>query len=91
MLESLEAARPQLLDGERQLVERTLVELASLSFPFSVSTSLDFTPGNWIVDRDGKLQGVIDFENMVWGLRTDPLVRLSVDYFPVHPEFEAAF
>jgi len=91
MLESLAAVRPQLLDEERRLVERTLVELTSLSFPFSVPTSLDFTPGNWIVNRDGKLLGVIDFENMVWGLRTDPSVRLSVDYFPAHPEFEAAF
>jgi len=56
-----------------------------------VPTSEDFTPGNWLVDQNGNLVAVIDLENMHWGARMTPFVRLVLNYFPENPEGEQAF
>jgi hypothetical protein len=76
---------------ERATVERVLESLQNITFSPPVPTSWDYTPSNWIVDEHGELVGVIDFENMAWGVRADPFVRLVVDYFPDSPECECAF
>ena len=34
-------------------------------------TNWDFSPNNWMVDAEGRLTGLIDFENMMWGLPLD--------------------
>jgi hypothetical protein len=57
----------------------------------AVPTHSDYTPGNWLVDADGKLSAIIDFENMAWSQREDSLVRLVLDYFPDHTEMADAF
>jgi hypothetical protein len=71
--------------------ERVLASLSGIEFAEPVPTSWDFTPNNWVVDEQGKLVGIIDFENMAWGLRADPFVRLVIDYFPHDGKCEEAF
>jgi len=56
-----------------------------------VPTFFDYTPGNWIVDESGDLLGIIDFENMGWGLPADPFARLVLDYFPMCAEGRDSF
>jgi hypothetical protein len=56
-----------------------------------VPTSEDYTPGNWLVDNDGDLLAIIDFENMLWGDRMLPFARLMNDYFPYFASGEQAF
>jgi len=51
----------------------------------------DYTPGNWLVDQQGKLVGIIDFECMEWGLRMDSFALLWERYFPQNVLFEEAF
>lgn len=48
----------------------------------SIPTSEDYTPGNWLVDDNGTITAIIDFENMLWGDRMFPFSRLLNDYFP---------
>jgi hypothetical protein len=62
-----------------------------LPVALAVPTASDYTPGNWLVNPSGKLAAIIDFENMSWGTRIDPFVRLKLDYFPEHPSRSAAF
>jgi len=80
-----------LLPPERETVSRVLGSLSGIEFSRPVPTSRDYTPNNWIVDNQGRLVGIIDFENMGWWMRTDPFVRLVIDYFPYSPECERAF
>lgn len=51
----------------------------------------DYTPGNWLVDEQGRLAGVIDFECMLWGVRVNSFALLWDRYFPQNPLFETAF
>jgi hypothetical protein len=60
---------------------------SELSFPINQ----DYSPGNWLVDEQGKLVGVIDFECMAWGVRVDSFALLWERYFPENPPFEEAF
>ncbi|HUT60488.1 MAG TPA: aminoglycoside phosphotransferase family protein [Phycisphaerae bacterium] len=78
-------------DDETRIARDVLDSLRGLTFDAPVPTSFDYTPGNWVVDERGELTGVIDFENMAWGLREDPFVRLLVDYFPQSRRLEDAF
>lgn len=45
-----------------------------------VPLAWDSTPGNWLVDQ-GQLSGMIDFENMRWGIRWDAFGFLYERYF----------
>ncbi|MGD0006536.1 MAG: aminoglycoside phosphotransferase family protein [Anaerolineaceae bacterium] len=51
----------------------------------------DYSPGNWLVNEQGKLVGVVDFECMAWGVRVDSFALLWDRYFPENPRFEEAF
>ncbi|MCM3700537.1 aminoglycoside phosphotransferase family protein [Paenibacillus macerans] len=46
-----------------------------------VPISWDSTPGNWLVDDKGKFSGMIDFENMLWGIDVDHFSILFERYF----------
>lgn len=76
---------------ERRTAEKVIESLGRISFPSPVPTSFDYTPGNWIVDSSGNFRGLIDFENMAWGLAADPFARLLVDYFPQSRAYAEAF
>lgn len=56
-----------------------------------VPTHNDFTPGNWLVDADGRLTAIIDLENMFHGVCIEPFLRLCADYFPTSPRCQEAF
>jgi len=51
----------------------------------------DYTPGNWLIDEQGNLVGVIDFECMLWGVRVNSFGLLWHRYFPQNPQLENAF
>ncbi|MNC55109.1 hypothetical protein D3C75_1046210 [compost metagenome] len=46
-----------------------------------VPVSWDSTPGNWLVKADGEFAGMIDFENMLWGVDVDSFAVLFAKYF----------
>lgn len=46
-----------------------------------VPVSWDSTPGNWLVRADGEFAGMIDFENMLWGVDVDSFAALFEKYF----------
>lgn len=46
-----------------------------------VPISWDSTPGNWLVDECGTVTGMIDFENMLWGIDVDHFSILFERYF----------
>jgi hypothetical protein len=77
--------------AEQRLTEGIIEALPEMGIGRPIAAAFDYTPGNWIVDSSGKLLGVVDFENMAWGLRADPLVRLHMNYFAACPEGKAAF
>lgn len=76
---------------EARIVRNVIDSLERIDFPPPIPTSFDYTPGNWIVDDSGDFRGLIDFENMVWGLAADPFARLLLDYFPRSRKVEDAF
>ena len=76
---------------EEQIAQAVLNSVSGVSFAPPVPTFFDYTPGNWIVDGSGDLSGVIDFENMGWGLPTDPFPRLALNYFPLCRDGREAF
>ncbi len=51
----------------------------------------DYSPGNWLVNEQGKLVGVIDFECMAWGVRVDSFALLWERYFPENLLYQEAF
>lgn len=53
--------------------------------------SWDSTPGNWLVDERGVLTGMIDFENMLWGIDVDSFSILFSRYFSGNPAAGKAF
>ncbi|AIQ51924.1 phosphotransferase [Paenibacillus sp. FSL R7-0331] len=46
-----------------------------------VPVSWDSTPGNWLVGAEGEFAGMIDFENMLWGVDVDSFAALFEKYF----------
>lgn len=77
--------------AEQRLAEGVIEALPEMGIDRPVPAAFDYTPGNWMVDDAGKLLGVVDFENMAWGLTADPLVRLHMNYFAACPEGKTAF
>ena len=53
--------------------------------------SWDSTPGNWLVDDRGVMTGLIDFENMLWGIDVDSFSILFARYFSDNPSAAQAF
>lgn len=56
-----------------------------------VPVSWDSTPGNWLVNSDKQFSGMIDFENMRWGIRVDSFGILYERYFMDDMNREKAF
>lgn len=56
-----------------------------------VPVSWDSTPGNWLVNSNKELSGMIDFENMRWGVRVDSFGILYERYFMDDMNREKAF
>jgi fructosamine-3-kinase len=77
--------------SERQILQWAIESVECYASEKPVPTSEDYTPGNWLVDNNGELVAIIDFENMLWGDRMLPFARLLNDYFPHYPGCEKAF
>ena len=71
-----------LLDsGENALLVRAIGQADVFEGGYPVPTAWDSTPGNWLVKPDGSFSGMIDFENMLWGLGPDSFSILFERYF----------
>jgi aminoglycoside phosphotransferase len=75
--------REQALLGpsEAELAEWALPHTDVFAGSMPVPISWDSTPGNWMVDNRGVFSGMIDFENMLWGIDADNFSILFERYF----------
>jgi len=73
------------------LLEAARAKLHLFTGEVPVPVSWDSTPGNWIVDQNNIFKGMIDFENMRWGIRTDSFGILYERYFLDDMNREKAF
>lgn len=53
-------------------------------------TNWDFSQNNWMVDRNGKFTGFIDFENMLWGIDVDSFGVVIERYTQNRPRLKNA-
>lgn len=66
---------------EIELVQWALQNIQAFEHVKPVPISWDSTPGNWLVGKSGTLTGMIDFENMLWGIDVDHFSILFERYF----------
>lgn len=66
---------------EIELVQWALHNIQVFEHVKPVPISWDSTPGNWLVDECGTVTGMIDFENMLWGIDVDHFSILFERYF----------
>ncbi|MEK4852492.1 aminoglycoside phosphotransferase family protein [Paenibacillus sp. FSL H7-0756] len=76
---------------ELSLTDWALQNVHILRHSAPVPISWDSTPGNWLVNDQGILTGMIDFENMLWGLAVDNFSILFARYFIDHPSARDAY
>jgi len=57
-----------LSDNDKKLVEWSINNCDVFSESKPVPTNWDYSPQNWMVDSNGDFTGIIDFENMLWGI-----------------------
>ncbi|MCM1991390.1 aminoglycoside phosphotransferase family protein [Oceanirhabdus seepicola] len=55
-----------------------------------VPTNWDFSQNNWMVDKNGKFTGFIDFENMLWGIDVDSFGVVIERYTQNRPKLRKA-
>lgn len=77
--------------SEIDLLEWALQHVEVFEGSKPVAISWDSTPGNWLVDADGNFAGMIDFENMLWGVDVDNFSVLFERYFISDKEAMKAF
>lgn len=76
------ALKEQLLNSsEIELLDWALRNVKVFEHTKPVPISWDSTPGNWLVDENGVFTGMIDFENMLWGIDVDHFSILFERYF----------
>lgn len=77
--------------AELELLEWALQNAGVFEGSKPVPISWDSTPGNWLVDSNGILTGLIDFENMLWGVDIDHFSVLLEKYFIKDERAKVAF
>jgi Ser/Thr protein kinase RdoA (MazF antagonist) len=78
-------------DRELALAQWALDHLDVFGGERPVPIDRDCMPKNWLVDGNGLLSGLIDFECMRWGLRIEAFFILWSKYFRQTPGSESAF
>lgn len=58
-------------NSDKKLVEWCIKNCDVFKGSLPVPTNWDFSPQNWMVDENGVFTGLIDFENMLWGIDVD--------------------
>ncbi|WP_162551077.1 aminoglycoside phosphotransferase family protein [Paenibacillus tepidiphilus] len=76
---------------EQKLADWALAHVDVFAGAQPVPIGWDSTPGNWLVGSNGELTGMIDFENMLWGVDADHFSILFERYFIEDPQAEQAF
>lgn len=61
---------------EKELVDWALNNCKCFENEKPCLVNTDYTPGNWIVNKDGKFLGVVDLEDMHWGIRAENFAHL---------------
>lgn len=80
-----------LLPSEIELMEWALQNVEVFEHAQPVPVNWDSTPGNWLVDRMGRFSGMIDFENMLWGIDVDSFSILFERYFEDRTDIMKSF
>lgn len=80
-----------LLPEEAKIADSALDTMDVFKGERPVLVNGDYTPGNWLVESDGKFTGVIDLEHVSWNLEVSAFTRLQSDYFPKFPSAELVF
>ena len=60
-----------LYESDKKLVQWCMNNSYVFKDSKPVPTNWDFSQNNWMVDSQGNFQGLIDFENMLWGIDMD--------------------
>lgn len=77
---------------ELSLAKWALDNISSFESFIPRAVCWDSSPNNWLVDEhSGDFIGLIDFENMLWGLEVDNFTILYERYFPDFPKGEDAY
>ncbi len=77
--------------SEVELLDWALQNVDAFEYTKPVPISWDSTPGNWLVDEVGIFTGMIDFENMLWGIDVDNFSILFERYFTGNESAMKAF
>ncbi|MFC3925078.1 aminoglycoside phosphotransferase family protein [Clostridium punense] len=78
-------------EGDKNLIEWCLKKCDVFKNCTPVPTNWDFSQNNWMVDRNGVFTGLIDFENMLWGIDVDSFGVIIERYTYDKPCLREAF
>jgi hypothetical protein len=78
-------------NSDRQLVEWCIKKCDIFKECMPVPTNWDFSQNNWMVDENGIFTGLIDFENMLWGIDVDSFGVIIERYTYDKPCLKEAF
>lgn len=82
----------QLFDNsDKHLVEWCIKKCDIFKDCVPVPTNWDFSQNNWMVDENGIFTGLIDFENMLWGIDVDSFGVIIERYTYDKPYLRDAF
>lgn len=82
----------QILDNsDKKLAEWCIKNCGVFKNSFPVPTNWDFSQNNWMVDENGIFTGLIDFENMLWGIDVDSFGVIIERYTYDKPSLRQAF
>lgn len=77
--------------GDRHVVEWCIKKCDIFKDCVPVPTNWDFSPNNWMVDENGIFTGLLDFENMLWGIDVDSFGVIIERYTYDKPFLRDAF
>jgi hypothetical protein len=82
----------QLFDNsDKHLVEWCINKCDTFKSCVPVPTNWDFSQNNWLVDENGMFTGLIDFENMLWGIDVDSFGVIIERYTYDKPHLRDSF
>lgn len=77
-------------DRDKELVKWCMKHSDVFANNKPVPTNWDFSQNNWMIDKNGKFTGFIDFENMFWGIDVDSFGIVIERYTPNRPRLREA-
>ncbi|NLV37544.1 MAG: phosphotransferase [Clostridiaceae bacterium] len=76
--------------GDKALVDWCINNSNVFADSVPVPTNWDYSQNNWMIDSNGSFTGVIDFENMLWGIDVDSFGVINARYTYDKPKLRQA-